>query len=244
MKKFLLVFSLIMVGSLANATGILNVDFNSADEVTLISDINAANFWKKKGISQEKVLSVGQKILVDNKINKRVPIFVPTKKINNAYADIYDKTVNIYEGMLYYIDNDDELAYVLSHEIAHSVEAYGGFIKYVAMCANSKKYEQKADITAIDYMVKAGYNPIAAISMGNKLFGEPLFDWGFTYTHPKGSKRLMAMYKHIYTKYPQYLNTAYTKHASYKNFEYAMGKEINAFQQKQKNRQLKQQDEL
>lgn len=243
MKKFLLVLGLIMVGSLANAVGLVNVDFSSADEITLISDINTTNFWKKKGLSQEKVLTVGQKILVDNKIDKRVPLFVPTKNIANAYANIYDKTVNVYEGMLYYIDNDDELAYVLSHEIAHSIEAYDGFIKYVAMKANSKKYEQKADIIAIDYMVKAGYNPIAAISMGNKIFGEPLFDWGFTYTHPKGSKRLLAMYKHIYVKYPSYLNSAYTKTASYKNFEYAMSKEINAFQQKQKKRQLKQ-DEL
>lgn len=91
-------------------------------------------------------------------------------------------------------------------------------------------------------MVKAGYDPIAAITMGNKIFGEPIWDWGFTYTHPKGSKRLIDMYKYIYVKYPQYINSPLTKTPSYKNFEYAMSKEINAFQQKQKRKHLK--DEL
>lgn len=41
------------------------------------------------------------------------------------------------------MDNDDELAYVLSHEIAHSVEAYGGMIKYLAINANSKNMSKK-----------------------------------------------------------------------------------------------------
>ena len=182
--------------------------------------------------------------MLDNKIAKRVPIWVDNKKTINAYSRTYDKIVIIHEGMFFYIDNDDELAYVLSHEIAHSVEAYGGMMKYMAVNANSKKYEQKADLNGIDYMVNAGYDPIAAITMGNKIFAEPVCDWGFTSTHPKGSKRLMDMYKYIYVKYPNYLNSPLTKSPSYKNFEYSMAKEIREFQQKQKRRQLKQQENI
>ena len=234
MKKFLVLIGLLLLGTCA-----------LADEVMVIRNVNFNNFWKKKGIDEEKVLKVGQKIMIDNRIPKRVPILVDSStKTVNANSSTYDKIVTVYAGMFLYIDNDDELAYVLSHEIAHSVEAYGGMIKYMAMKSNSKKYEQKADLNAIDYMVKAGYNPVAAITLGNKIFGEPVWDWGFTYLHPKGSKRLMDMYKYIYVKYPQYLNSYLTSTQSYKNFEYSMKNDIIEFQQKQKKRRMKQQDDL
>lgn len=233
MKKILLLLGVLLIGSCT-----------FAEEIVVIRGVNMDNFWKKKGIDEQKVILVGQKIMLDNKIAKRVPIWVDNKKTINAYSRTYDKIVIIHEGMFFYIDNDDELAYVLSHEIAHSVEAYGGMIKYMAVNANSKKYEQKADLNGIDYMVKAGYDPIAAITMGNKIFAEPVCDWGFTSTHPKGSKRLMDMYKYIYVKYPHYLNSPLTKSPSYKNFEYSMAKEIREFQQKQKRRQLKQQENI
>ncbi len=233
MKKLLILLGVMLIGACS-----------FAEEVYVIRGVNFGNFWKKKGIDEEKVLSVGQKIMLDNKISKRVPIFVVNNKSVNASANLYDKTVTINSGAFLYIDNDDELAYVLSHEIAHSVDAYGGMIKYMAMGANSKKYEQKADLNGIDYMVKAGYDPIAAITMGNKIFGEPIWDWGCTYLHPKGSKRLIEMYKYIYVKYPQYLNSPLTRTPSYKNFEYAMSKDILEFQLKQKKRRMKQQGDL
>lgn len=233
MKKILLLLGVLLIGSCT-----------FAEEIVVIRGVNMDNFWKKKGIDEQKVILVGQKIMLDNKIAKRVPIWVDNKKTINAYSRTYDKIVIIHEGMFFYIDNDDELAYVLSHEIAHSVEAYGGMMKYMAVNANSKKYEQKADLNGIDYMVNAGYDPIAAITMGNKIFEEPVCDWGFTSTHPKGSKRLMDMYKYIYVKYPNYLNSPLTKSPSYKNFEYSMAKEIREFQQKQKRRQLKQQENI
>lgn len=231
MKKTLLLLGVLLIGTCS-----------FAEEVIVLRGVNMNNFWHKKGISEEKVLQVGQKIMIDNKIPKRVPLFVDSRKYIQASSNPYDKSVTIHEGMFLYIDNDDELAFVLSHEIAHSVEAYGGMMKYIAVNSNSKKYEQKADLNGIDYMVKAGYDPIAAITMGNKIFGEPIWDWGFTYTHPKGSKRLIDMYKYIYVKYPQYINSPLTKTPSYKNFEYTMSKEINAFQQKQKRKHMK--DEL
>ncbi len=231
MKKILILFCILLVGMCS-----------FAEEVIVVRGVNLDNFWRKKGITEEKVIKVAQKILLDNKIPRRVPVFVDSKKYVQASSNPYDKIVTIHEGMFFYIDNDDELAFVLSHEIAHSVEAYGGMIKYMAMNSNSKKYEQKADLNGIDYMVKAGYDPIAAITMGNKIFGEPVWDWGFTYLHPKGSKRLIEMYKYIYVKYPKYLNSPLTQTPSYKNFEYAMSKEIKAFQQKQKRKHMK--DEL
>ena len=134
MKKILLLLGVLLIGTCT-----------FAEEIVVIRGVNMDNFWKKKGIDEQKVILVGQKIMLDNKIPRRVPIFVDNKKTINAYSNPYYKNVVIHEGMFFYIDNDDELAYVLSHEIAHSVEAYGGMMKYMAVNANSKKYEQKAD---------------------------------------------------------------------------------------------------
>lgn len=244
MKKILILLSIIALGSCVYA-----------DELVTIGDINKENFWNKKGIEVEKVLNVSNKIMMTNQVPKRVPVFVEKNRISvtfsgtsietvNAYSSLYNKTVTVLSGTFNYIDNDDELAYLLAHEIAHSVEAYGGLIKYVSITTNSKKYENKADIKAIDYMVNAGYNPIAAITLGNKIFAEPMWDWGFTSTHPKGSKRLLNMYKYISIKYPKYLNSSMTQLPAYKNFEFAMGDDIKEFKQKQKKKELKQQKDL
>ena len=233
MKKFLIVLALVMLGS-----------SGFAEETVILENSHSENFWNKIGVKEEKITDIGEKILCANKINKRVPFNVNPKNIANAYSETYNKTVTVYMGIMPYIKNDDEMAFILSHEIAHSVEAYGGAIKFVAMKCNSKKYEMKSDLKGIDYMVMAGYNPIAAITISNRIFQEPMWDWGFSSSHPKGSKRLIAMYKYIYKKYPQYLTSEMTKSTSYKNFEYAMTRDIKTFQQKEKNRQVKNGGEL
>lgn len=234
MKKILFLLCLLVIGTSSFGQDLVIAGTTSIEV--------QSSFKNHKGIDEQSVIDIAQKIMTANKLPKRVPIFVDRKKYVDAHTNIYDKKVTVYEGLLFYFDNNDELAYVLSHEIAHATEAYGGVMKFVAMNYNPKKYEQKADLNGIDYMVQAGYDPIAAITMGNKIFGEPIWDWGFTYTHPKGSKRLIEMYKYIYVKYPQYLNSPLTKTPSFKNFEYMMSREINAFQQKQKRKLLK--DEL
>ena len=76
--------------------------------------------------------------------------------------------------------------------------------------------------------------------MGNKIFAEPILDWGFFYTHPKGTKRLIAMYKYILIKYPQYLNTPMVQNPYYKNFETTMSKDIKGVKQDLQKRQMKQ----
>lgn len=228
MKKFLIMSTLLILGSSAFA----------ADTV-IVENLNMENFWKNNGIREEKVLSVAENILYKNRINKRIPLNVISKTEVNAYSETFTKTVNVYSGILPFIQNDDELAFILSHEIAHSIEAYGGPIKFVAMNCNSKKYELKSDLKGIDYMVTAGYNPIAAITITNRITAEPLWDWGFMSTHPKGSTRVLAMYKYIYKKYPQYLTSDMTNSVSYKNFQYAMEREIKSFEQKEYNRKVK-----
>lgn len=225
MKKILVVLLALMLGSGA-----------FAESIYVINDINMENFWQRNGKDEEKVLGTAYKILNKNKISKRIPVFVDNRKVVNAFSYSTDKSVTIFKGLLPYIENDDELAYIISHEIAHSIDFYGGYIKKLAMVANAKSYETKADLKGIDYMVTAGYNPVAAITIGTKIFEEPYYDWGFNYTHPKGSKRVMTMYKYIYKKYPKYLSSDMTNNISYQNFLFAMDNEIKAFHAKEKSR--------
>ena len=221
MKKILLTIEMFLFALSANAELIL-----------VESTTTMENFWQRNGKTAEKVLTVGRKIIHDNEL-RRVPIVLANQNIRNATSNTFDKTVTIYPGLLLYVNNDDELAFILGHEIAHSQEAYEGAIKLMAMKFNSKKYEYKSDLKAIDYMVKSGYNPISAILIGDKIFEEPLWDWGVFYSHPKGSKRLMAMYEYIYKKYPQYLNSQLAKTNAFIDFMKQNQKEIASYQQKQ-----------
>ena len=221
MKKILLTIAMLFIALSANAEFIL-----------VESPTTMENFWQRNGKTAEKVLTVGRKLIHDNEL-KRVPIVLANQNVKRATSDLYYKTVTIYPGMLLYTNSDDELAFILGHEIAHSQEAYDGAIKLMAMSFNSKKYEYKSDLKAIDYMVKSGYNPVSAILVGDKIFEEPLWDWGVFSTHPRGSKRLMAMYGYIYKKYPQYLNSQLAKTNAFVDFMKQNQKEISSYQQKQ-----------
>jgi Zn-dependent protease with chaperone function len=222
MKKFLVLIFALFVGTSAFADVWIN-------ETALYKNV-------------DKIVTMGNKIIKDNGLKRMNFVYNTSTKIINAGSNPFYKTVTIYAGILPYLDSDDELAYVVAHEISHSIESYGGLIKVVAMKANSKKYEYKADLNAVDYMVKSGYNPIAAIIATGKINPEPLWDWGFTSTHPKGSKRMLALYKYIYVKYPKYLQSDMTKNVVYQNFLNAENFEINKFVQKQKRRQMNQED--
>ena len=134
---------------------------------------------------------------------------------------------------------DDELAAILSHEIAHDMDFYDGFGKLIVMKFNSKAYEYKADEIGIDYMVKAGYNPIAMITIMNKIGGESIFDWGTFTSHPKTSSRLMKDYEYIYKKYPSYLTSPMVKNIYYVNWTNTAQKDIQKFQQREKERASK-----
>jgi len=226
MKKFLSLLILLFIGLSAHAE-IIQIETN----------VNMTNFWEKTGRYEEKVLDVGTKIINANKIDKRIAIQTDRHlRIINAITRYQDKTVVIYYGILPYMDNDDELAYVLGHEMGHALDAYGGFFKWLDMGLNSKEYEFKADLIGIDLMAKAGYNPVAAITCANKWMPEDYWDFGVFTTHPKTSRRLMEMYKYIYRKYPWALKTDMVHNVNYENFTYSSQKEINLFLQKEKER--------
>lgn len=232
MKRFLVTLGILLLGLSANA-----------DFIEVETNVNMDNFWDKSGKDVQKVIEVGTKVINANKLDKHVGFYMQRNaNIPNAHATFSDKTVTVYTGLLPYIDNDDELAYIMGHEMAHCIDFYDGIFKVTAMKFNSKAYETKADLIGIDMMVKAGFNPIAAITITKKISGESVFDNWIFWNHPKASTRMTNMYKYIYRKYPWALSSEMTKNINYQNFTYNCEKSINEFKRAEKLRSKKLED--
>jgi len=119
MKKILIILGLIFIGLRTIAGEVELLD---------MAGMNMTNFWDRNGKYEQKVLEVGTKIINANKLDKRIAIRVDRHtRIVNADSNYINKTVTVYYGLLPYIDNDDELASVLGHEMGHAIDAYGGF---------------------------------------------------------------------------------------------------------------------
>ncbi|MDD3593011.1 MAG: M48 family metallopeptidase [Candidatus Gastranaerophilales bacterium] len=168
---------------------------------------------------------VGFRLLNANGLTNRAIFRYDPKRVANAYALTHirtDRRVVVYRGALMLCDSDDELAGVLGHEISHIMDSYDGILrgsfdilKYVL---TPRKYEYKADKRSIDYMVKAGYNPVAYIVLMTKLMGQFRYDTIFS-GHPLTTRRTAEVYEYIYKKYPYFLaENAYKDNIYYQNF--------------------------
>lgn len=167
---------------------------------------------------QKRVMEVGFRILNANQIEKRMTFYYAPSKVVNASAHSISKQITIYKGILPYMDSDDELAGILSHEIVHGLDFHKGLWRRLSMNGKTKSYEFKADKNAVDLMVNAGYNPVAMIIILNKICEEP--NWfEISKTHPNGLARMVNIYGYIYTKYPSYLiDNEYKNNLYFQNF--------------------------
>ncbi len=171
--------------------------------------------------AQLKIDQIGFKLLNYNGIEKRTVFDYNAKNTKNAYSRSTDRQIVVYRGLYTRLESDDEIAAVLAHEISHSVDSYNGILRGLfhswSYCFAPKKYEYKADKKAVDYMVGAGYNPVAMIVVMSKTFPQRRFDWYST--HPLTTRRMMEVYEYIYKKYPEYLaNNEYKNNIYYQNF--------------------------
>lgn len=173
---------------------------------------------------QKRIDSVGVNLLNANKIDKRV-VFVYDKNDKKKFL-AEDKTITkrqvvVYADTYKYIQTNDELAAMLAREIATAVKSYsgimGGAMGSAEILAAPKKAEIVADKRAVDYLVKAGYNPLALIVYLNKSCPQKRYD--LVGRHNLTSKRLARLYEYIIYKYPEYLeNNKYIDNEYYQNF--------------------------
>lgn len=173
---------------------------------------------------QTRIDSVGYKLLNYNKITKHI-VFVYDKSAKKNLLAV-DKTltsrqVAVYAGMYEYVQSDDELAALIAREISIAVKSYsgmwGGVLDSAQAALGSKKFETVADKRAVDYMVNAGYNPLALIVFINKSCPQKRQD-RFS-RHNLTSKRLARIYEYITYKYPEKLSSKdYAENQYYQNF--------------------------
>ena len=104
-------------------------------------------------------------------------------------------------------------------KISNAVKAFEseGLLGTLEVKLAPKKYEKFSDKRAVDYMVKAGYNPLGLITFIQKAYPQRKNDW--ISTHNLTSKRLAEVYEYIFVKYPYFLeNNTYIENPYYQNF--------------------------
>lgn len=172
--------------------------------------------------NQNNITNIGLKILNANKIENRM-IFAYSKedKLIKGEPGLTQRQIVLYDKLIKYASDENEIAAILAREIAKSNESYSGKLRGIVSSAQikaaPKKFELLFDKRAIDLMVNAGYNPIAFITYTNKAYPQKRYD--LFSSHNLTSKRLAYIYEYIYTKYPYYLkNNEYLFSDAYQNF--------------------------
>lgn len=202
--------------------------------------VNAATTNWTSTSSVTRVNTIGKNLLSKNHLPAKIKFSVIQTDEVNAFANV-DKEICVYTGLLKFVDSDSELAAVIAHEIGHIVnnhvakqnvigtatataiynvnmdsrlKAGANIANNMTMLKMSRNDEYEADITGVDLLVKAGYNPLAMVSLLQKIGGNYT---DITSTHPSTDKRTMNAYDYICYTYPQKAKLGYNS-ASYKSF--------------------------
>lgn len=205
----------------------------------LLSSLALATDWDSDA-ALKRVNTIGTKILKANNINHAIEFKVSAEDTINAYANI-DKEIYVYKGLLEYVDTDDELAGVISHEMGHIINGHcakqgvlnsiiatiGALFRpsttagtvansvgqQMAASKISRNDEYEADLTGVDLMTKGGYNPLGMVSLLSKISQSYL---DILQSHPSGEKRVQNAYDYVNYNYPNYVKKGYSTE-SYKN---------------------------
>lgn len=172
----------------------------------------------------KRVNTIGNKLLQANGVKQPVQFRVSNDEDMNAYAN-GQKEIYVFKGLLLNVTNNEELAGVIAHETGHIINGHVAkqtvlgtgvnvltnvaSMKYnstalavgntLATSKLSRHDEFEADLTGVDLMVKAGYNPLAMISLLNKISGNYV---DILESHPSGEKRLLNIYNYVEYNYP------------------------------------------
>jgi len=206
-------------------------------------NVNAETVWTST-TNVQRVNNIGQTLLSKNSLPTQVTFTVDESEDVNAYAN-GENEIHVYTGLLNVVENDSELAGVIAHEVGHIVNSHvakqsvanaitstiisvanvNTYAKLGAAAANnvamkkvSRKDEYEADITGVDLMTHAGYNPLAMVSFLYKIGGKYQ---DFLSDHPSGDKRTMYLYDYISYTYPEKLKLGYNTQAYAQFMQYA-----------------------
>ena len=204
MKKIFCIFACFVMFS--------GIVFAETEAETILNDMQIQN----------RISDIGFKLLNSNKIDVRMA-FVYDKKTSKTpiEASLTRRQIVVYKDYIKFASDDAEIAAFLAREICKTAESYSGLMKGFVSSAQiklaPKKYEILFDKRAVDFMVKAGYNPLALITFINKSYPQKRID-RFSH-HNLTSKRLANIYEYIYFQYPAFLkDNEYLTNESYQHF--------------------------
>ncbi len=231
MKK---IFSFIILFSLFFAPLACAADDNNAPKKAYVTK-------SQKQTMTRRINDICDRLLERNKISTKVRMKLKKTSDVNAYANMYREIV-VFSGLIKICENDDELAGVIAHELGHLVNAHVYKINIVNDIASislqaakevpivglpaalvykvgfrtwMRSEEFESDVTAVDLLVGAGYNPLGMLSILQKITGEKYID--FLKTHPSGEKRTLYIYDYIAKAYPEYIEQGFDTE-SYEEF--------------------------
>lgn len=187
----------------------------------------------------DRVPTVGKQVLTKNSLPTTTKFVVTETEVANSTSNTNNE-LYIPKTDLGYAGNDNEVAAVIAQQIGVVINANASKKKFVsnvtsalagnfadtsleksALIANeltlnsmSEKDKMNADITGVDLMIQAGYNPLAMIVVLGKQPGTSL---DILKSQPNNFRRTMYIYDYLSYNYPSKVKAGYNC-KEYKNF--------------------------
>jgi len=167
------------------------------------------------------------KICKSNLIDRsKIKLHLLRKDEINAFT-LPDNHLVVYSGLITACENEAELCGVISHELAHiekhhvmnklvkeiglsvlismstgngNAEMIKSAVKQISSSAYDRKLETEADLTAVDYLIKAGIDPesfanfLYRLGDESKVLPKQIY---WISTHPESKERAEKMIEHI-----------------------------------------------
>ena len=186
-----------------------------------------------------KVPTVGKQILTKNNLPADAKFVITETAVTNSTSNTNNE-IYIQKSALGYTGNDNEVAAVIAQELGVIINANASKKKLVsnitsalagsisgesaqnnalilnqlAMNNMSEKDQMNADITGVDLMIQAGYNPLAMVVVLGKMPGSTV---DILKSQPNNFKRSMYIYDYLTYNYPSKIKAGYNC-KEYKNF--------------------------
>ena len=200
----------------------------------LILPSSAATQWT----ASDRVAPVGKIVVEKNSLPAKLQFKIVEDSVDNSQTATTN-IIQISKTDLTYAGNDNEVAAVISYEMGQIINGKSGKdnIRAAAKAilaeklskdnivnttANSEYWNSKtalrdkkeADMTAVDLMVKAGYNPLALVVVITKMPGTNM---ELIMGHPANADRAMSAFNYIDYNYPEKVKAGYGCQ-EYRNF--------------------------
>lgn len=173
-----------------------------------------------------KVQTIGEKLLTKSGIPATNVKFMVVSDTPNNSEFITTKVVNVSSAELAFAGNDNETAAVVASELGHIIYGHGSrskvfnllqsttdtnvntteTVQTFASTYQTTKEDKEADLVAVNLMVAADYNPLAAIVVYTKQTGTY---WDTIIGRPANADKALNIYDYIAYVYPAKLKAGY-----------------------------------